>query len=232
MRRYRLWCVVPDYVLRTIAERGNEEERRVALEALATSVTMRSVRAQAEARRSVTPRAATPDNGGARAGHKGAADPRCKQRDRSPRSDRSPGERRPEQRRGGGGSLRASRRHGGLLLRSVRPQLVDKSGMPLEAVVHYRERYDNALWNGTQMIFGDGSGLRFTRLTQSLTVSAHEMSHGIIQYDGPLVYEGGGGRAEQVDGRCVRHARRAVEEQPDCRGNRLGSSVARCSPPA
>jgi len=33
----------------------------VALEALATSVTMRSLRAQAEARRSVTPRAATPE---------------------------------------------------------------------------------------------------------------------------------------------------------------------------
>jgi Zn-dependent metalloprotease len=70
---------------------------------------------------------------------------------------------------------------------------IDKSGMPLEGVVHYRQRYDNALWNGAQMIFGDGSGLRFTRLTQSLTVCAHEMSHGVIQYDGPLVYQGQAG---------------------------------------
>jgi Zn-dependent metalloprotease len=65
--------------------------------------------------------------------------------------------------------------------------------MPLEGVVHYRQRYDNALWNGTQMIFGDGSGMRFTRLTQSLSVCAQEMSHGVIQYDGLLVYQGQAG---------------------------------------
>lgn len=63
MMRRPLCCVIPDYILRNIAERGNEEERRAALDALAASVTMRSLRTQAEARRAAMPRAAPPDRG-------------------------------------------------------------------------------------------------------------------------------------------------------------------------
>jgi Zn-dependent metalloprotease len=194
MARYPLCCVIPDYVLRNIAERGNEEERKVALDALATSVTMRSLRTQAEARRSVTPRAAAPELTAALA-------PPTKERlirdaagtmdlrgeiVRQEHGDASQDEAVEE----------AFERLGDtwdFFFNVYARNSIDKSGMPLEGVVHYRQRYDNALWNGTQMIFGDGSGLRFTRLTQSLSVCAHEMSHGVIQYDGPLVYQGQAG---------------------------------------
>ena len=41
--------------------------------------------------------------------------------------------------------------------------------MTLDAVVHFDEDFDNAFWDGEQMVFGDGSGELFTRLTQSLS---------------------------------------------------------------
>jgi Protealysin propeptide len=36
MTRNPMCCIVPDYVLRRIAERGSDEERRAALDAMAT----------------------------------------------------------------------------------------------------------------------------------------------------------------------------------------------------
>ena len=35
---------------------------------------------------------------------------------------------------------------------------IDDHGMPLVATVHYGDGYDNAYWNGKQMVFGDGGG--------------------------------------------------------------------------
>jgi Zn-dependent metalloprotease len=194
MERDPLCCVIPDYVLRNIAERGDDQERRAALSALATSVTMRSLRTQSEARRSVIPRAASPELTAALA-------PPTKERlvrDAGGTIDLRGAIVRQEQ---GDASTdeaveEAFERLGttwDFYFEVLARNSIDKSGMPLEGVVHYREGYDNALWNGTQMIFGDGSGLRFTRFTQSLTVCAHEMSHGVIQYDGPLVYQGQAG---------------------------------------
>ena len=194
MKRFPLCCVVPDYVLRNIAERGNEEERRVALETLGASVTMRSLRTQAEARRSVTPRAASPDLTAALAAptrERLIRDAAGTMELRGPIVRQESGEASTNE-----AVEEAFERLGAtwdFYFEVLARNSIDKSGMPLEGVVHYRQRYDNAMWNGAQMIFGDGSGLRFTRLTQSLTVCAHEMSHGVVQYDGPLVYQGQAG---------------------------------------
>ncbi|WP_308259084.1 M4 family metallopeptidase [Pseudonocardia sp. H11422] len=70
---------------------------------------------------------------------------------------------------------------------------INNAGMSLDGVVHFGEGFDNAFWDGAQMVFGDGSGLRFTRLTRSLSVCAHELSHGVVQFDGPLIYQGESG---------------------------------------
>ena len=44
---------------------------------------------------------------------------------------------------------------------------LDGKGMPLLASVHYGRNYDNAFWDGTQMVFGDGDGVIFSRFTKS-----------------------------------------------------------------
>ncbi len=42
---------------------------------------------------------------------------------------------------------------------------IDDNGMDLIATVHYGNAYNNAFWNGAQMVFGDGDGKIFNRFT-------------------------------------------------------------------
>lgn len=70
---------------------------------------------------------------------------------------------------------------------------IDDAGMPLEASVHFGVRYDNAFWNGHQMVFGDGDGEIFNRFTASLDVIGHELTHGITADEANLVYLGQAG---------------------------------------
>ena len=48
--------------------------------------------------------------------------------------------------------------------------------------------YDNAFWDGQQMVFGDGDGQVFERFTKSLSVIGHELTHGVTQYSAGLAY--------------------------------------------
>jgi Zn-dependent metalloprotease len=67
---------------------------------------------------------------------------------------------------------------------------VDSKGMRLDSTVHYGEGYNNAFWNGTQMVYGDGDGQIFGRFTISLDVIGHELTHGVTQYEAALEYQG------------------------------------------
>jgi Zn-dependent metalloprotease len=60
--------------------------------------------------------------------------------------------------------------------------------MRLDSTVHYGKRYDNAFWDGAQMVYGDGDGRLFGRFTAALEVIAHELSHGVIQHEANLDY--------------------------------------------
>jgi Zn-dependent metalloprotease len=70
---------------------------------------------------------------------------------------------------------------------------IDDEGLHLDATVHYGRRYDNAFWNGQQMVFGDGDGDLFNRFTASLDVIAHELTHGVTGDEAGLVYVGQAG---------------------------------------
>lgn len=70
---------------------------------------------------------------------------------------------------------------------------IDGAGLPLLASVHYGSQYDNAFWDGGQMVFGDGDGQVFGRFTASLSVIGHELSHGVTQYTANLTYQGQSG---------------------------------------
>ena len=70
---------------------------------------------------------------------------------------------------------------------------IDDEGLHLDASVHYGEHYDNAFWNGRQMVFGDGDGDLFNRFTISLDVIAHELTHGVTGDEARLVYLGQAG---------------------------------------
>jgi Zn-dependent metalloprotease len=70
---------------------------------------------------------------------------------------------------------------------------IDGAGVPLLATVHYGDAYDNAFWDGGQMVFGDGDGQVFGRFTASLSVIGHELAHGVTQYSANLTYQGQSG---------------------------------------
>jgi len=66
---------------------------------------------------------------------------------------------------------------------------VDNKGMRLDSSVHYFKDYDNAFWNGAQMVYGDGDGVIFQRFTKCLDVIGHELTHGVTQYEAGLAYQ-------------------------------------------
>jgi Zn-dependent metalloprotease len=70
---------------------------------------------------------------------------------------------------------------------------IDGANLPLEATVHFGDDYDNAFWDGERMVFGDGDGVVFRRMTASLSVIGHELAHGVTQYSADLVYQGQAG---------------------------------------
>jgi Zn-dependent metalloprotease len=65
---------------------------------------------------------------------------------------------------------------------------VDDKGMPLDATVHYGDKYMNAHWNGERMVLGDGDGDFFNRFTIAIDIMGHELTHGVTDAEGGLVY--------------------------------------------
>lgn len=70
---------------------------------------------------------------------------------------------------------------------------IDGHGMRIDSTVHYGEAYDNAFWNGRQMVYGDGDGVIFGPFTKALEIIGHELTHGITQYEAGLNYRGQSG---------------------------------------
>jgi len=71
---------------------------------------------------------------------------------------------------------------------------IDGNGLKLISTVHYSKNYDNAFWDGEQMVYGDGdenlpaSQRLFNRFTIALDVIGHELTHGVTQYEANLTY--------------------------------------------
>jgi len=80
-----------------------------------------------------------------------------------------------------------------LFWQRFRRDSIDARGLPLDATVHYGRQYDNAFWDGERMVFGDGDGEVFNRFTTSVSVIAHELSHGVTQHSANLAYQGQSG---------------------------------------
>ncbi|MCG7388939.1 M4 family metallopeptidase [Pantoea sp. ACRSB] len=65
---------------------------------------------------------------------------------------------------------------------------LDNQGLKLLGTVHYGKAYQNAFWNGQQMVFGDGDGEIFNRFTIAIDVVAHELTHGVTETEAGLIY--------------------------------------------
>ena len=65
---------------------------------------------------------------------------------------------------------------------------VDDAGKTLLSSVHFSVGYNNAFWNGTQMVYGDGDGDIFVDFTKASDVIGHELTHGVTQFSAQLEY--------------------------------------------
>ena len=71
---------------------------------------------------------------------------------------------------------------------------IDNKGLKLDSSVHYQKSYDNAFWDGRQMVYGDGdedlpvSQRLFNRFTIAIDVIGHELTHGVTENEASLVY--------------------------------------------
>ncbi len=66
----------------------------------------------------------------------------------------------------------------------------DGAGAPVSLTVHYGRDYDNAFWDGTQLVFGDGDGRVFGPFTQPVDVLGHELTHAVTEHTAGLRYQG------------------------------------------
>ncbi|MEX5295394.1 M4 family metallopeptidase [Kocuria sp. CPCC 205268] len=172
--------VIPPYVHEQMAVRGDERTRRNALAALAVDTTVRAERLITEpATRSVAPRTTTGKERRVHsAGNTGELPGTLVRSEGDPASD----------------DPAVDEAYDGLgstfdLMRDVFGRnSLDDAGMPLLGTVHYQDRYNNAAWDGRQMIFGDGDGQYFNRFTAAVDVIGHELAHGITTNESDLLY--------------------------------------------
>ena len=174
-----LHCIVPPHILRAIAERGDAQQRAAALRTLAVSERLRGRRETlgawdvappaGEKRRSVFDARGSFELPGRLARAEGSM----------PGKDHAVN----EAYDGAGATYD--------LYRDVYDRRsIDDRGMRLDATVHYGVDYNNAFWNGTQMVYGDGDGRLFGRFTAAVEVIGHELSHGVVQHEAGFVYRG------------------------------------------
>ena len=62
----------------------------------------------------------------------------------------------------------------------------DDNGSKYIAYAHYGNAWDNAMWDGTRMLYGDGPGNSIPLV--SIDVVGHELTHGVTQYTANLIY--------------------------------------------
>lgn len=65
---------------------------------------------------------------------------------------------------------------------------INGAGGTIDSIVHYSTNYNNAFWDGTKMVYGDGDGTTFRPLSGSLDVVAHELTHGVTEHTSGLIY--------------------------------------------
>jgi bacillolysin len=68
----------------------------------------------------------------------------------------------------------------------------------MRSSVHVGRNYNNAGWNGTQMIYGDGDGISFLEFSGDLDVVGHELSHGVTEATSNLVYQNESGALNEA----------------------------------
>ena len=184
---HSIFCILPPHVLRNIARNGTKEERDAALNTLALDSTIR------------TSRMTFSLAGGLKVPHPSAAlgAPSPKRSiDDAGHTQHLPGKLVRSEGQPDVTDTAVNQAYEGLgdtfnfYLDIYNRNSIDNAGLPLVASVHYGKSYDNAFWNGQQMVFGDGDNIIFTGFTGATDVIGHELTHGVTGSEANLTYQG------------------------------------------
>jgi Zn-dependent metalloprotease len=189
--RHSIFCILPPHMLDQIAQNGTDAQRDLALQTLSTSQQAREVRSK----RAVSTPIRTAVRGMAAAGKiKQRAVYNAKTGTQLPGSlVRSEGD-------APVADVSVNEAYDGsgatydMYSVAFGRNSVDNNGLKLISTVHYDKNYENAFWDGRQMVYGDGdeqlpaSEQLFNRFTISLDVIGHELTHGVTQYEANLIY--------------------------------------------
>lgn len=74
---------------------------------------------------------------------------------------------------------------------------IDGAGGQMISTAHFGQSYENAAWDGTGMLYGDG-GTIFFPLSVSLDVVGHEFTHGVTEKTSGLLYENQSGALNEA----------------------------------
>ena len=178
-------CIIPPVLLEELARRGGDRERDSALRTLSVDATLRTTRVH----NSLVGTAANPTSvlQSVTPGKPARTIYDCQGRlpATNPKVARREGSR-------AGKDVAVNEAYDGLgdtygfYWDQFQRDSIDDQGRPLHGWVHYGRRYDNAFWDGTEMVFGDGD--MFDRFTKSLDVIGHELTHGVTEKEAGLQY--------------------------------------------
>jgi len=187
--RHSIQCILPPHILVQLARNGSEQEREFALRTLSIDTTLRTARTTHALLGGMKPTAVS-----AAAATTTPAVHRTIYDDRHTQTlpgtlVRSEGQA-PVQ------DSAVNQAYDGLgdtfdlYLEVYHRNSIDNAGLPLKATVHYGNSYDNAFWDGQQMVFGDGDNTIFTGFTGAIDVIGHELTHGVTGSEANLIYQG------------------------------------------
>jgi Zn-dependent metalloprotease len=186
MHRHSIFCILPPHILKNIATKGTERQKNVAIDTLKLSAEMRGKRQALADFAAATFKVA--------AGGKDRVIYDAKNGSSLPGTV--------VRREGDGPStdVAVNEAYDGsgvtydLYNDIYQRNSIDANGMRLDSTVHYRTGYDNAFWDGEQMVYGDGDEDQpvedrlFNRFTIAIDIIGHELTHGVTQFEAKLQY--------------------------------------------
>ena len=176
-------CILPPYILDKMAESSEPAVRKLAVEAIARSATLRATRT-ALAQMPIMAAMPSPERKKDRLiydmkGKGSSFLPGNLVRSEGGRKSKDP-------------AVNEAYNHSGTTYdfykKIFNRNSLDDRGMTLVSSVHLGRKYNNAFWNGEQMAYGDGDGVIFIRFTKSLDVVGHELTHGVVTHTCNLDY--------------------------------------------
>ncbi len=92
---------------------------------------------------------------------------------------------------------------------------IDNHGMTVMSSIHFGSKFNNAMWNGSQMVYGDGDDTIFVDFTRGNDVIGHELTHGLTQYTLQLNYSDEAGGLNESISDCFGSMFRQWENSQD-----------------